>query len=313
MAEGVDYSSARPGGAALKAAGKVFAVRYLFPDGQGGKGLDRSELDDLTAHNIAVAVVYEASAQRALTGRTAGISDAQVAQAQLVAVGLPLTMPIYFATDWSVTTAQFAAVDQYLIGAGSILGNTRVGVYGGLGIIQHCQAVKSASWFWQTYAWSAGRVASGIHLYQYRNGQTISGGSVDFVRSMQPNYGQNTAAATAGFGTPIITPQRKNNEMSKLYYKAGTTPTLYALAGDSPGTPANWLETTDQALANGWSAQIGAPSIALSPATWDSYKTAYVASLVIAGAAGGTVDLTPVLDAIKAIPPAPTKATVTLS
>ena len=47
--EGIDYSWARPGGAAIAAAGKKFAVRYLYPDGQGGKGLDASELQDLHA------------------------------------------------------------------------------------------------------------------------------------------------------------------------------------------------------------------------------------------------------------------------
>lgn len=86
-------------------------------------------------------------------------------------------------------------------------------------------------------------------------------------------------------GTPITAP-RRHDDMSKLYYKAGT-PTLYALAGDSPGTPANWLETTDQALANGWSAQIGAPSTLLSPGTFDSYKAAYLAPLATSGGTGG--------------------------
>ena len=57
--EGIDYSWARPGGAAIKAAGKAFAVRYLYPDGQGGKGLDASELADLQANGIEVPVVYE--------------------------------------------------------------------------------------------------------------------------------------------------------------------------------------------------------------------------------------------------------------
>ena len=43
MIEGVDYSSGRPGGAALAAAGKRFAIRYV-PYGGYAKGLTKPEL-----------------------------------------------------------------------------------------------------------------------------------------------------------------------------------------------------------------------------------------------------------------------------
>ena len=54
MTEGVDYSFARPGGAALRAAGKSFAVRYVPYQGDQGKGLKADELSDLQANGIAV-------------------------------------------------------------------------------------------------------------------------------------------------------------------------------------------------------------------------------------------------------------------
>ena len=62
--EGIDYSWARPGGATIKRAGKKFVVRYLFEDGQGGKGLDASELADLVANGLEIVLVYEAYCTR---------------------------------------------------------------------------------------------------------------------------------------------------------------------------------------------------------------------------------------------------------
>lgn len=203
MAEGVDYSWARPGAAALKAAGKTFVVRYLYRDGQGGKGLDASELADLQAHGLDVAVVYEGGNSRVLSGRAAGVTDAQAAQAQLTALGLP-ALPVYFAVDFNATAAQQGPIDDYLRGVASVLGLARVGVYGGLGPVQRCQANGTAAWFWQTYGWSGGAVASGIHLYQYRNGQTINGGLVDFCRSMQAEFGQHASTTASLNATPLI-------------------------------------------------------------------------------------------------------------
>lgn len=189
MAEGVDYSWARPGGATLKNAGKSFAVRYLYADGQGGKGLDPSELADLQANGVEVPVVYESYAARAKEGRAAGQADARSAQAELERLGLPTGMPIYFAVDYDAPESDQGVIDEYLRGAADVIGKERVGVYAGYWVVKRCKENGTATWLWQTYAWSGGNVLDGIHLYQYRNGQELNG-AVDFNRSMQDNYGQ---------------------------------------------------------------------------------------------------------------------------
>ena len=120
--EGLDYSWARPGGATIKAAGKHFAVRYLYPDGQGGKGLDASELGDLVANGVEVPVVYESWAARAKDGRAAGQSDAKVAQAELIRLGLPSGMPIYFAVDYDAPEGDQGIIDEYLRGCADVYG-----------------------------------------------------------------------------------------------------------------------------------------------------------------------------------------------
>lgn len=190
--QGVDYSFVRPGGAALRAAGKMFAVRYIDYPGTT-KGLTAEECDDLQAHGIAIAVVFEKFAGRALEGREAGQVDAGQSDKELCKLGFPARTPVYFAVDFDATAAQQAAVDTYLRGAADVLGLHRVGVYGSFDVVRRCRTNGTAQWFWQTYAWSDGQVASGLHLYQYRNETTLSGegkGGVDLTEAHASDYGQ---------------------------------------------------------------------------------------------------------------------------
>src|SRR5574343_221500 len=190
MTEGVDYSFARPGGAALRAAGKSFAVRYVPYQGDGGKGLKADELADLQANGIAVALVWETTAGRMLDGYGAGVTDGTVALASAALLGFPKDRPIYFACDTDTTADQLTSVRKYLDGAASVLGRARVGIYGEYDVIDHCLGTGAATWFWQTYAWSGGRLHPMAHLYQYQNDQTINGAAVDFDRALVADFGQ---------------------------------------------------------------------------------------------------------------------------
>jgi peptidoglycan hydrolase-like protein with peptidoglycan-binding domain len=201
VAEGVDFSWARPGGAAIKAAGKSFVMRYLYPDGQGGKGLDASEVADYRNNGLLIGVVYESSATRALAGYAAGVADANTSKAQLAALSMAGTV-VYFGVDFNATLGQIPTLNAYLNGAASVLGKNRIGVYGGIGVIEGCVGV-SCDYGWQTYAWSAGRVSDKAHVYQYRNGQILNGGSVDLCRNLKNEFGAfgGTAPSSAGGGT----------------------------------------------------------------------------------------------------------------
>ena len=195
MAEGVDYSWARPGGAALAAAGKSFAGRYLYPG--GGKGLTAAEVNDLHAHGVSVFTIFESSAARTLDGHWAGVADAQTAQGQLAACGLPSNQVVYFGVDFDAVGGQMPVIDDYLLGAGTILGQGRVGVYGSYLVTTHCRAAGTAPNGFQAYAWSRGQVDGGADFYQYNNGQNING-SVDLVRSLN-----NAGLAGTGTETPL--------------------------------------------------------------------------------------------------------------
>lgn len=187
MTEGVDFSWSRPGGAALAAAGKQFVVRYIT--GAGAKALSAAEIRDYRAHGLAIAVVFESTADRAKSGYQAGVNDAHSSLTAMAALGMP-ALPIYFAVDFNTTSANYSAIDDYLRGAASVLGIGRVGVYGEADLMAHCHAAGTARWFWQTYAWSGGAVFPGAHLLQYHNGQSINGATVDLCRALRSSYGQ---------------------------------------------------------------------------------------------------------------------------
>lgn len=201
IAEGVDYSHARPGGRALRDAGKSFAVRYLYPE-HGGKALTNPEIADLKRYGIDIAVVYEGSAGDMKQGRDRGVRDARVAQTELESLDLPDSLPIYFAADWDASPGEQAAIDAYLEGAASVIGADRVGVYGGYWVVKRCKENGTAQWLWQTYAWSGGNVLDGIHLFQYRNSQDLNG-AVDFCRAYQANFGQLPTVIHGGSGAGV--------------------------------------------------------------------------------------------------------------
>lgn len=188
--EGVDYSAKPPGAAALTAAGKQFAVRYLAKDSRGLNVIDPNESRDLTDGGKDIAVVYESTETRWEAGEPAGAIDAAYAQGILIANGLPSGMPIYFAIDYDATPAQQAEIDAYLTGAADIIGLARVGIYGGYWDVSRSAANKSASWYWQTTAWSGGNLFQGAHLYQYGYNHTINGTNCDDTKALQANYGQ---------------------------------------------------------------------------------------------------------------------------
>lgn len=151
MSLGADYSWARPGGAALRAAGVVAVGRYLAAD---GRGITAAEYQDLRAHGIGLWLVREGSATGMLGGFTQGAADARIAVQQIAAAGLPANSVVHAAADWDVTTAQFGVCDDYMRGFASVIGVNRTGIYAGLHYMNHAHASGLAVSFWQAGATS---------------------------------------------------------------------------------------------------------------------------------------------------------------
>jgi hypothetical protein len=184
MTYGVDYPWTKPAPTALRDAGVSFVMRYLSND--ASKNLSRSEAAALAAVGIWCGVVWETTAGRALAGYAAGAEDAKAALKQAAACGMPPARPVYFAVD---TDTSWARVRAYFEGVRSVLPVQRVGVYGGLQVIQGAADSGLVTWLWQTRAWSGGKWDARAHLRQL-GFVTIGGVQCDENTAMVADFGQ---------------------------------------------------------------------------------------------------------------------------
>lgn len=235
MSKGIDYSWARPSGAAIHAAGYSFAMRYLS-SGDGGKNIHADEAHDLFSNGVDIGLVYESYVRRPLEGHAAGVADGQTAVAQAEAIGFPHGCAIYAAADFDATEAQQALIDDYLRGfTEGLAGKYETGIYGGFYVVSRCSANGSATKFWQTLAWSGGQVFSGVHIYQ--NGATDFGAGADVNEGRQDNLGNWKADGSH----PAPSPSPAPSPVSQNSYTV--------VAGDTLSGIAARFGTTYQALA----------------------------------------------------------------
>lgn len=187
--KGLDYAWSHPGVLAIKKGGYEFVMRYLSHD--RSKNLTRAEAEKLSEAGIWIGLIWETTAHRAGSGKTAGVVDATNALVQARECGMPDERPIYFAVDWDANEHDDPAIHEYLDGCAAILGRDRIGLYAGYGPIKRAFDAGKISFGWQTYGWSGKRWDPRAHIQQYSNGHTINGADCDYNR---------TAANVTDFG-----------------------------------------------------------------------------------------------------------------
>lgn len=214
MIKGLDYAGGRPGGAAIKTAGYQFVVRYLSDGGPTlpGKLLTPAEADDLRAHGIEIVSNWETTATRMLSGFDAGVTDAQLAVAQVLKCGGRKDRPIYFSADWDATEAQQASINDYLRGTAKILGADSVGIYGGYWPVSRALDAGVAKWAWQTEAWSGTNREPRAQLVQRNSLGYVHVGGVecDVNEAHATDYGQWSKADSTA------TLQQEDNPLAAL-------------------------------------------------------------------------------------------------
>ena len=191
VADGVDYSFARPSPSGLYAGGYRFACRYLSPP-PNEKNLSKSEAQSLWAAGVDVVSNFEEDAENSLDGYAQGVTDAKLADGQAQADGMPPGRPIYFSVDFDATEAQQTTIDDYFDGVASVIGLGRTGAYGGYYVIQRLFDAGKITWGWQTYAWSGGQWDARAQLRQVLNDITAAGDSdcCDHDQAVANDFGQ---------------------------------------------------------------------------------------------------------------------------
>lgn len=209
---GIDYAfSPHPPAQLVKAAGITFVCRYmsaLAENDGNGKNLLKGELAELLGAGLSVVVVEESAAGRMKAGKAAGIADGQHALAVTAALGMP-DIPVYFACDFDAAPGDQTAINAYLDGAASVIGRGRTGIYGGYWPLVRAAKAGTASWFWQTSAWSGDNVPGhpddlgGFTRHIYQQGSVkVAGIAVDFDQAMTADYGQHPRPAAPAPAAP---------------------------------------------------------------------------------------------------------------
>lgn len=187
----VDYSTGRPGAAAIRAAGYVGAVRRIGDPGQA-QSATRDELDDFTAVGLGLALVHDRSADDWRGGYPAGHAAATVARTHASAIGFPGDRPIYLSVHGDVTTpTDFAAVRDYLRGAVDVMGVAGTGVYANRDVATMARGARVASYVWH----HPGATGDHPHLHHLADAVVINGVTCGVSVANETDWGQHNVNA----------------------------------------------------------------------------------------------------------------------
>ena len=206
----IDYSVIRPPAAVLKAAGVTAAGRYIGWDSVPGfasigKNITKAEALELTGAGIAVFLAFEYAADAVTGGAAHGRADGRLAIGQLVMLGAPPGMTVYFAVDFDIpdyapqlpdtpqnAIAKLGPCADYFRAIMMLGGRAyRVGCYGGYYACKRLLDAGLAVMAWQTAAWSGGQREPRAVLYQLAGVTTPLGGAdVDVHQNTSPDFGQ---------------------------------------------------------------------------------------------------------------------------
>lgn len=165
---------------AMAAAGMKFVCRYLVPASMAWKRLTRPEAEAITAAGMKIISVFQRGANDAAGGATNGTRDGKAAYQEAKLIGQPEGTAIYFAVDFDAQPKDYGAIEAYLRAAAKELPGYLIGVYGSYAVVEEMARRGACQRFWQTYAWSKGQLSNSANIYQYKNGQTLAGHTVDF-------------------------------------------------------------------------------------------------------------------------------------
>lgn len=161
------------------------------------------------AQGVGCLFLWETTPNRALSGHPGGLADGQVASVMLrsliaqVGYAPSTTLSIIAACDFDTNSTQWPTIKSYYQGFTTGLAEFKSGDYGEADVID--QLASTVSVGFQTYAWSGGRLSPHADLYQYKNGQSLAGATVDFDRIINasrlgawwpPGYSLDSASET---------------------------------------------------------------------------------------------------------------------
>ncbi|WP_010631551.1 glycoside hydrolase domain-containing protein [Sporolactobacillus vineae] len=169
----------------LRQTGVGAIGRYLGPE-HSWKSVDNQEAKVILAAGLGLFSIWETNpVKRAYFTEAQAKKDAAAAERYAAAIGQPPGTPIYFTVDYNAGGEDLGTIINYFRRIRGI--RYRIGAYGSFRVVEAVSRAKAADFFYQTYAWSEGRLSACAHIYQYRNDRILSGVRVDDDLVLKPD------------------------------------------------------------------------------------------------------------------------------
>jgi LysM repeat protein len=161
------------------AKGVDYVGRYL---GNSWKSLSQGEVDALLIAGLKIISIWETNPTfAAYFTKDQGRADANIASAFARSTGQIEGSAIYFAVDFDAQAGDMKGILNYFWGIREELNQSyKTGVYGSYDVLKMLHNNSAADYYWQTIAWSRGRIANFIDILQYDFNQQLQGIQVDY-------------------------------------------------------------------------------------------------------------------------------------
>lgn len=204
---------------------KNFVLRYLAPE-SSWKALTLNEVNRLKSAGMMIGSIYQNGKDDTKSGRQGGFKAGTEAKKRALELGQPLNSVIYFTVDYDAPPSDYDSIEQFLDGATNALAPMSVGLYAKYDIIEEMVKRDAADSYWQTLAWSKGKVSNHIDLYQYKIDTMANGVNVDYNECFNPKifWGQSEKTISQPSESPTV-PLWKYKDLEKKVYQQGVTNT----------------------------------------------------------------------------------------
>jgi peptidoglycan hydrolase-like protein with peptidoglycan-binding domain len=167
--------------AMLKAQGIKAVGRYLgYHTKRWSKTLTPDEVRAIHSAGLSIFSIWESNPTHTeYFSYSRGVSDAQIACTEAKFIGQPKGTAIYFTVDFDTT--EIKPILDYFRGVHSAMHpDYRIGAYGPYRVlVALAESAAPPDFYYQTYAWSSGRLFHQANLYQYQNDVHLHGLDVD--------------------------------------------------------------------------------------------------------------------------------------
>jgi peptidoglycan hydrolase-like protein with peptidoglycan-binding domain len=117
------------------------------------RGLQKFEVDALTAAGFDIGTYYEENEQSILEGYSFGVRAGNNARQVWAACGQHFDVPLFLAADYDFTAGQLGPVYDALDGLASVIGRQNTGIYGGVVPVHLARQNGHATYAVQAGAW----------------------------------------------------------------------------------------------------------------------------------------------------------------